>query len=424
MPELHELNVREAAAGIAGGTFTSQALTEACLARIAAREPDVQAFIHLDPDAALAQAKARDAEPPRGPLHGVPVGLKDIIDTADMPTGYGSPIYDGHQPKSDAAVTAFLRAAGAVIVGKTVTTEFAGPHPGKTRNPHNPAHTPGGSSSGSAAAVGAGMVPLAFGSQTAGSVIRPASFCGAVGYKSTFGQLPTVGMKVLASTMDTLGTFTRAVADIATVRAALIGAPADVAELSGPPRIALCHTPMWDQADGDSQTALESAGKALADAGAEVTVFELPASFDGLVEAHLVAMRFEVRNAFGWELDNHRDKLSDDFMAMIDGAGTAAAYTDLLKASEHRAEAAQMLPVIFNRFDAMLVPSAPGEAPKKLDFTGDAIMNRIWSYLGVPCVSLPFATGGNGLPVGVQLVGAQGDDEKVLSVAAWAEARL
>ena len=341
-----------------------------------------------------------------------------------MPTGYGSPIYDGHQPKTDASVTAFLRAAGAVIVGKTVTTEFAGPHPGKARNPHNPAHTPGGSSSGSAAAVGARMVPLAFGSQTAGSVIRPASFCGVVGYKSTFGQLPTVGMKALAPSMDTLGTFTRAVADIAVVRAALIGAPANVATLDQPPRVALCHTPMWAQADADSQRALEDAGKALAEAGAEVTTFELPGSFDDLVDAHIAAMCFEIHNAFGWELGNHRDKLSDDFMSMIVGGGTAEAYDKVLAASAHRAEAAQLLPVIFNRFDALLVPSAPGEAPAGLDFTGDAIMNRIWSYLGVPCVSLPFATGANGLPIGVQIVGAQGEDEKVLSVAAWAEAKL
>lgn len=423
MAELHELTVREIAGGIAAGRFTSAAVTEACLARIAAREPEVQAWTHLDAEGALRQARARDVETPRGPLHGVPLGLKDIIDTADMPTGYGSPIYDGHRPMADAGCVALLRRAGAVIVGKTVTTEFATMKPGKTRNPHNPAHTPGGSSSGSAAAVGAGMVPLAFGTQTAGSVIRPASFCGAVGYKPTYGQFPTVGIKQLAPTLDTLGTYTRAAADIPLVRAALLGAPAEVAAPAKPPRIGLCRTPTWDKADADGQRALLDAGKALAEDGADVADFDLPATFDGLVDSHATAMSFEAFHAFGWEIARHRDKLSPGFQQTI-GLDNEVGYDAFLAASAHRAEAAALLPLIFSRFDALLVPSAPGEAPKGLAATGDPVFNRIWSYLGVPCISLPFATGANGLPIGVQLVGGLLQDEKLVGVAVWVEERL
>jgi amidase len=423
MPDLHELTLREIAAGIAGGSLTSLAVTEACLARIAAREPEVEAWVRIDADGARAQARACDAGPARGPLHGVPVGLKDIIDTADLPTGYGSPIYAGHRPAADAGCLALLRRAGAVIMGKTVTTEFAAMTPGKTRNPHNPAHTPGGSSSGSAAAVGARMVPLSFGTQTAGSVIRPASFCGAVGYKPSFGQFPTVGIKQLAATMDTLGSFTCTAGDIALVRAALLGAPAEVAMPARPPRIGLCRTPVWDKADADGQRALLDAGKALAAAGAEVTDLDLPATFDGLADSHATAMSFEAYRAYGWEIAQHRDKLSPGFQQTI-AVDDPVSYDAYVAASAHRAEAASLLPVIFGRFDALLVPSAPGEAPKGLERTGDPVFNRIWTYLGVPCISLPFATGANGLPIGVQLVGATAQDEKLLGVATWAEARF
>ncbi len=233
----------EAAQAIAGGTMTSVELVQACLDRIHAREADIGAWTYLDDEAALAQARACDQRPAQGPLHGVPVGIKDIIDTHDMPTSYGSPIYAGHQSAGDASGVAMLRAAGAVILGKTVTTEFAMFTPGKTANPHNPAHTPGGSSSGSAAAVADAMVPLALGSQTAGSIIRPASYCGVVGYKPTHGNFPIAGIKALAQSLDTLGGFSRSVADLALLRAAMIGAPAALAKLEGPPRIGLYRTP-------------------------------------------------------------------------------------------------------------------------------------------------------------------------------------
>src|SRR5215510_11845337 len=245
MKPLHELTVVEAAQAIAAGTITSEALVHACLERIMAREESIRAWEYLDPKAALTQARACDRSPAQGLLHGVPVGIKDLIDTADMPTSYGSPIYAGHRPVWDAASVALLRAAGAVILGKTVTTEFAMFTPGKTANPHNVAHTPGGSSSGSAAAVADAMVPLALGTQTAGSIIRPASFCGVVGYQPTHGQFSVAGIKALSQTLDTLGGSARSVADVALLRAALVGGASQLPALERAPRIGLCRTPQW-----------------------------------------------------------------------------------------------------------------------------------------------------------------------------------
>jgi amidase len=254
------LGVRDAAAAIAANRLGAEDYAAAWLERVAAREGEVGAFQHFDREALLAAARRCDNEPPRGPLHGIPVAVKDVIDTFDMPTGYGSPIYREHQPTTDAACVALARAAGAVVFGKTVSTEFAYFTPGKTTNPHNPAHTPGGSSSGSAAAVGAGMVPLAFGTQTAGSILRPASYCGAVGYKPSFGLVPRAGVKALAGSLDTVGVMSRSVADAAffigvlTDRRALrdIAAPL-------PPRIGLCRTPMWDEAEPAAVAALDRA---------------------------------------------------------------------------------------------------------------------------------------------------------------------
>src|SRR5436305_2194735 len=272
MPDPLSLSVRDAAQEIASGRLTAEALASACLDRIAAREGVVGAWHYLDRDAALAAARQRDAEPPRGPLHGIRLAVKDLIDTADMPTGYGSPIYEGHHPAADAACVALARAAGAIVLGKTVTTEFACFTAGKTANPHNPAHTPGGSSSGSAAAVAAGMVPLAFGTQTAGSVIRPASYCGVVGFKPSFGVIPRAGVKMLADSLDTIGTMARNVADAAFFAGVLGGRPGlrDVAMPDAAPRFGLYRTPMWDEAEPSTGAALDHARAALERAGARV----------------------------------------------------------------------------------------------------------------------------------------------------------
>lgn len=418
MKSAAELTAQEAAAEIAAGRLTSEALVAACLERIGAREPTVGAWIHLDGEAALAEARERDRGPARGPLHGVPVGVKDIIDTADQPTCYGAAAYEGHRPVADAACVALVRQAGGVILGKTVSTEFAHFTPGKTANPHDPAHTPGGSSSGSAAAVADGMVPLAFGTQTAGSVIRPASFCGAVGYKASFDGLPAVGIKVLSQSLDTLGVFSRSVADLCLMRAALVGAPASPTPRSAAPRLGFCRTAQWASAAKESQRAVEATAGAL---GAEEV--ELPAEFERLIDDQQTIMAFEAARAFAWEARHRADRISARFLAMLD-EGRAIPYERYLRAQKQAAACRRALAEIFTRFDALVAPAAPGEAPKGLAATGDPLFNRMWTLLGNPCVTLPGAKGPNGLPVGVQFVGSLREDDALLSLCAWAEPRL
>lgn len=419
----HELTTAEAATAIAQGTMTSQALVEACLARINEREARIGAWTYLDAEAALAQARACDRSPARGPLHGVPVGIKDIIDTCDMPTSYGSAIYTGHQPTWDASCVALLRAAGAVILGKTVTTEFAMYTPGKTANPHNPAHTPGGSSSGSAAAVADGMVPLALGSQTAGSIIRPASFCGVVGYKPTHGQFPLAGIKAVSQTLDTLGGFARSVDDLALLRAAFIAAPATLPTLGHPPRIGLYRTPQWSQATSDTQDVLESTGKHLAAAGAAVADLDLAPDFADLVAAQETIQVFEGKRCCAYELAHHREQLSPKLLELLE-SGANPSYTAYADAVALAERCRRLLEAVFNTHDVLLVPSAPGEAPAGLDATGNPLFNRMWTLLHVPAVNLPGRAGSNGLPVGVQVIGPLGQDDRLLSIAAWMHARL
>lgn len=423
MKPLIELTATEAATAIVQGAITSEALVTACLERIAEREDVVGAWMYLDPEQALAQARTCDRGPAQGPLHGVPIGIKDIIDTCDMPTGHGSPIYAGHQPASDAACVALLRAAGAVILGKTVTTEFAMFTPGKTANPHNPAHTPGGSSSGSAAAVADGMVPLALGSQTAGSIIRPASFCGVVGYKPTHGQFSVAGIKALSQTLDTLGGFARHVQDLALLRTALVGGPAGLPELERSPRVGLCRTPQWPQATAATREALEAAGQQLAAAGAEVQKLTLPADFDTLVAAQETIQVFEGARCCAYELTRHRGQLSKKLLELLDPAehiayATYAEAIALAETCRHRLED------IFTHHDVLLVPSAPGEAPEGLDATGNPLFNRIWTLLHTPAVTLPGYTGPTGLPVGVQLIGPIGMDDRLLAIADWIHTRM
>jgi amidase len=423
MKPLYELSGVEVAQAIAAGTITSEALVTACLERIMAREEIVRAWAYLDPKAALAQARARDQSPAQGPLHGVPVGIKDLIDTADMPTSYGSPIYAGHQPAWDAASVALLRAAGAVILGKTVTTEFAMFTPGKTANPHNVAHTPGGSSSGSAAAVADMMVPLALGTQTAGSIIRPASFCGVVGYKPTHGQFPVAGIKALSQTLDTLGGFARSVADVALLRTVFVGGPGHLPVLERAPRLGLCRTLQWSFATDATREALESAGQQLAAAGAEVHQLALPPAFENLAAAQERIQIFEGARCCAYELTAHRDQLSAkllDLLAPAEGL-TYAAYAEALALA---ATCRRHLEAIFTDYDALLVPSAPGEAPVGLEATGNPIFNRMWTLLHTPAVTLPSHTGPNGLPVGVQVIGPLGMDDRLLAIAAWVHARL
>ncbi|NQW09234.1 MAG: amidase [Alphaproteobacteria bacterium] len=406
---------------IEAGTLTAEALMQACQARIAEREPEVGAFIHLDPEAARAAVRTASGI---GPLRGLPVAAKDLIDTADMPTAYGSSIYEGNQPTEDAAVVARTRSVGGVVIGKTVTTEFAWRRPGKTRNPHNLAHTPGGSSSGSAAAVADCMVPLAFGTQTAGSVIRPAAYCGVVGFKPTFGTYDRAGVKELSGYFDTVGTFARAVEDIALFDGALRGATPPRLDTfdAAPPRLAI-HVPFADRIDEDGGAALERAREAAQAAGASVAGLVDWTRFEAMDPVHATIMTAEAGRALAWEYDNAYDKLSDFYRETI-AAGRAidddAYFAAMAEADVFRNEAAARLDGI----DAILTVPASGEAPEGLEFTGDPLFNKVWTLLRWPCVTIPAGTGGRGLPVGVQIVTGYGEDARALAVAAWLERAL
>jgi Asp-tRNA(Asn)/Glu-tRNA(Gln) amidotransferase A subunit family amidase len=418
MTTLASLSAAELAARIAARETSCEAVVRDCLARIEAREPQVRAWAFLDPDLALADARDRDGAPtPHGPLHGVPLGVKDIIETARMPTSYGSPIYAGYRPRADAACVRRLEAAGAVVLGKTHTTEFAFFHPGPTRNPHDPGRTPGGSSSGSAAAVADGMVPLAIGTQTAGSVVRPAAFCGVHGFKPTFGALDLSGVKPFSPSLDTLGGFAGDAADLALLVRALGGA-GDTSAVSGPPRIAVVRTPEWPAAEPASRDALAEAARRAESAGARVEVLDLPEPFGAAAGAQLTIMEAEGAEALAWEYDERRDELSERLRESIERGRDL----DPEAVAEARATAEvcrALLPQVFAAHDVLLVPSAPGEAPEGLGTTGDPTFCRTWTLLGCPVANVPGLRAPNGLPVGVQVVGAPGADATVLAAAGW-----
>jgi Asp-tRNA(Asn)/Glu-tRNA(Gln) amidotransferase A subunit family amidase len=438
------LGAAEAARRIAAGDLSSAALVAACLERIAAREDTVHAWAHLDAGAALAQARARDAEPARGPLHGVPVGVKDIVDTADLPTERGSAIHAGRRPAADAACVARLRAAGAVILGKTVTTEFAYFSPGPTRNPADPARTPGGSSSGSAAAVADAMVPVAIGSQTAGSVIRPAAFCGVLGLKPTRGLVDLTGVMALSGNLDTLGWFAREAEDLALVARVLAddwpgapgdrpAAPAADAEIGdggaddhdgAAPAFALARTPWWDRADADAHHAVTRAAERLAAAGAAVRDLDLPAPFAPLPEAQEALMAFDMARSLAHEHEHHAEEMSDVLRALLDRGRTidrAVAADAVARGAECRA----LLAGTLAPGETLLVPAASGEPPPFAEgVTGDPLFCRPWTLLGVPALSVPGATGSHGAPVGVQLVAPARADAALVAAGAWAVRQL
>ena len=425
----------EIAADIAAGKVTALAVTEACLARIAADEPRIQAFAHLDPEHARAQARALDdrkrAGRALGPLHGVPVAVKDIVDTADFPTEQGSVIHAGRRPLHDAAIVARLRAAGAVVLGKTVTTEFACFTPGKTRNPHDLERTPGGSSSGSAAAVAAGMAPLAIGSQTNGSVIRPASFCGVVGFKPSYGLIPRTGVLTTSATLDHVGVFARSVEDAAFLADALAGfddgdpatrpvpppALRHVALTAPPvtPRLAFVRGPTW----GEAEAATSEAFAELADSlGASLVEVALPEPFGAAVAVHRTIWTCELAFHLAPEYERGRAQLSDRLCQLIE-AGLATPAPEYQKALATRRSYQAGLDALFHEFDAIVTPAAPGEAPVGLGATGSPAFCTLWSLAGTPAVSLPILQGPAGLPLGVQLVGAMGDDARLLRTARW-----
>ena len=417
------LTASEAAQRIAKGALTSEALVAACLERIAAREPAVGAWEYIDPEAALAAARARDRETPKGPLHGVPVAVKDIIDTADMPTRMGSPIHVDNRPAADADCVAAVRAAGGIILGKTVTTEFATFRPGKTVHPLNPAHTPGGSSSGTAAGVADFMAPAGCGTQTSGSVIRPASFCGVCGYKPSFGKVSRRGVKVIVPSLDCVGIMARGVDDLALVEDVVTGRPpAPLPSLSRPPRIAICRTTRWSEAEPAAVAAMAAAGDRLNALGAESAALDMPAHFDRLWAAHATVMDVGLARSLRPEYDAHRELLSDRLVARMERgmAIPVQAWLDAL-AFAHRCRAE--FDALAGAWDAVLTPAARGEAPRDLTTTGDPVFNMAWTLLHVPCVTVPGLAGPAGLPVGVQLVGPRGADRTVLAAAKWLHPR-
>jgi Asp-tRNA(Asn)/Glu-tRNA(Gln) amidotransferase A subunit family amidase len=420
MPNLHLLSATEARKQLAAGTITSEQLTRDCLSHIAAREAAVGAWAHLDADAAIQHARQLDKSTSHGLLHGIPIAVKDLIDTCDMPTAYGSAIYAKHRPAWDAPCVALARAAGAVVLGKTVTTELAYFTPGKTANPRNLAHTPGGSSSGSAAAVADCMVPLAFGSQTAGSVIRPAAFCGVVGYKPSFGLISRVGAKPLSETLDTIGTLARNVPDAALLAAVASGRSDLLIDqpLTSAPRVGICRTFEWSHAQPATQAAMDLAISKLGTAGVMLADIELPPNFAGLVQAQLDIMTYEMARSLAYEWHAQRARLSARLQALI-AAGLALPRKRYDAAITLAHNCRRERSALFANVDVLLAPSTAGEAPRGLDATGDPLFNRMWTLLHTPCVHLPFAQGPNGLPVGLQVVGAIGADQHTLLCAEY-----
>lgn len=424
MTDLHRLTATQAARKLAAREITAEALVEDCLARIAERDAQVRAWTHVDANGARARARELDRHASAGPLHGLPIAVKDLFDTVDMPTSYGSPIYAGHRPAWDAVAVALARAAGGVVLGKTVTTEFATFHPGPTRNPHNPAHTPGGSSSGSAAAVADFMVPLAFGTQTAGSIIRPSAYCGVVGYKPTFGTVSRVGVKMIADTLDTIGGIARSVRDVALLVGTIGERPELFVEDSPPgaPRIVFCRTHEWAQALPETMSVFDAARRELERSGAKARELSLPPDFAGLVDAQLAIMTREVASSLTYERLEHRGELTSDMTTMID-TGLAVSNERYDAARALGRSCAAQLDDLFRDIDVLIAPSTHGEAAEGMA-TGNPLFQRIWTLLRNPCVHLPIGKGPRGLPVGVSLIGPMGGDARLLRAADWIHERL
>jgi Asp-tRNA(Asn)/Glu-tRNA(Gln) amidotransferase A subunit family amidase len=441
LTDLHLLSASEAARLIREGIISSEQLVEACLARIREVDPQVQAWTFLDPEYALAQARALDelrlSGRAIGPLHGIPIGLKDIFDTADMPTECGSVLYAGRTPSRDATVTGMLRAAGAVIMGKTVTAEFAYFSPGKTRNPHNPEHTPGGSSSGSAAAVAANMVPLALGSQTNGSTIRPAAYCGIIGFKPTHGLISRHGALALSRTLDHVGLFANSVEDIALFAEQIVGydendldtrpraripfAEIAVAEPPLAPMFAFIKTPHWQSADEDTR---EGFAEIIDGLGSQVEEVELFPSTADAWQCHQSIMSAEMAYNLEREWRSGGARLSEQLRAQIERGREVRAADYLSAVGRIKSVNETFIELFEQRYDAILTPAAPSAAPKGLASTGDPSFCTLWTLCGMPALSLPLLQNSAGMPLGVQLVGPRYGDARLLRTARWLAAQV
>ena len=423
--EPHTLTASEAVEHIAAGRLTSEALVRSCLERIDARNPQVRAWAHLDHDAAIAAARRADAAPRAGLLHGIPVGFKDVIDTADQPTAYGSRIYTGHRPAADAACVALTREAGALVLGKTASTEFAYRHPSDCTNPHHPGHSPGGSSSGSAAAVADTMVPLAVGTQTSGSVIRPAAYCGVHAIKPGYGELSFSGVRHLSESLDTLGCMARSLEDLALFLAALqmrdyrrVGDG-----LARSPRLAVYRSELWDDAMPDARIRFDEAVQRLAQAGADITEIANPGLDRTLLSACWTVTKFEAGRVLMHDFRHHRDAMSAPAQALVDDARAIgldayhAACAELARGRNHLL--AQLAP-----FDGTLTLSAVGEAPIGLHDTGPVLFNYLWTLAWTPALNLPVMRGDTGLPIGLQVIGARHGEQALLATGRWIERQL
>ena len=429
----------DARALIEKGLLTSCELVEACLKRIDELEPTIGAWAHLDREVALQQARAADefrkSGLPTGALHGLPIGIKDIIDTVDYPTERGTVLHQGRQPDRDATLVSLLKEAGAIILGKTVSTEMAVYAPGKTRNPHNPEHTPGGSSSGSAAAVAAAMVSLSVGTQTNGSVIRPAAYCGVYGYKPSFGRISRHGVLKQSPPLDTIGVFARDLADLSLIADVLMRydaqdsamipiAPPCIAgimaqEVPVNPHFAFIRSPVWEQVEPVTKDAFRELIEATNEAQPKtIDIVDMPASFAALHEDHRKVMEGDLARSFAAEYQRGKTQLSDVLRDMIE-RGQQVSDTDYQQALAHVSDYNDFLGEVFEDYDAILTPATPGPAPAGIDATGSPVMNTIWTFCGTPAINLPILQSPEGLPMGVQVVGERNDDARLFRSTRW-----
>lgn len=409
--DLHTLTASQAVSAATTGTFLPQDYLMACLRRIEERNRDVKAFVHVSPSALLPYDDAR-----QGPLVGIPVAIKDVIDTYDQPTEMGSSIYEGYQPTVDAAVVRLLRAAGALIVGKTATSEFAATTEPSTLNPHDLTKTPGASSSGSAAAVADFMVPIALGTQTGGSTIRPASYCGVYGFKPSFGRISRVGVKSNSESLDTMGWFARSIDDILLVDLALSGQRTAPAVSPGPVRVAVCRTPMWSRAKGETADALDLAAAFFRNAGNAVEQLQLPPEFNELLQLRKTINEYERTRALADEWARWPNQISVPLAQSI-MRGAAISHSDYLEAVRGAEMLRLKVAALISDFDVLLAPSSDGEAPAVEEGSGDPAFQAFWTLLHLPCLNVPIHTGPGGLPVGVQLIGRMHDDHRLLDIA-------
>ena len=417
---LNELTASEVAAAVNAGKTTCEAVTRACIDRIVARDKDVQAWQYFDADQALNAARALDRSGKKGPLLGVPFNVKDIIETADMPTEYGSPIYKGFMARADASCVALSRKAGAVLLGKAVTTEFANFHPSRTHNPLDLARTPGGSSAGSAASVADCMVALSVGTQTSGSTVRPASFCGVYGYRPTLGDLRCAGVMEAAASLDTVGLIARSIEDVALYRDVLLGeAPAPIADNLPAPRIGFCRTHLWPQLEPATQRLFEDAAQTLARAGAHVTDVTLPPAFDDIPEAHRLISGFEFARNLTWEVEHHWEKISTTLRNGRITDGLTCSHAKYLEARGLAERCRREIGPIQENYDVLLTSCATGEAPLGFATTGYAKLALIWTTMHVPAISVPVFTGPAGMPIGAYVVGKRNCDRELFAHARW-----